>query len=480
MKSQIKVVLFIMVIICTSCMNNDNCMRLLRRLESEFKSGHFQRLEIISDSINKLCRETYYQSKADSLLQIARRIRLDFSVPEDVISRQIRDRFGDIPLEEIRSWEAKNWLEGRIIDGEKRYFNRAFSNLLLIRDFRHNRSVRDSSEARDPEIIQRKRHTNEIIKKSTWPPDPVIPVRLGVSYKITVLPGSVPAGETVRCWMPYPRENHSRQREVKLLSASHSDFIISPDTSVHRTIYMEGKASDDQPLVFSVSYSFISAGQYFDPDFMKPLPYDRESKLYKKYTSEEPPHICFTEKVKNIADSIAGSESDPFVILRKYYRWFTQNIPWTGALEYSIIPVIPEYVLDNGRGDCGMQTFLLMSMLRYKGIPVRWQSGWKLPPGAKNLHDWCEVYIEGVGWIPVDISYSLQYSENSKLREFYISGIDSYRLIVNDGVNGTLVPAKRFLRSEPYDFQRGEVEWSGGNLYFDKWDYEMIIEYNEL
>ncbi len=98
-------------------------------------------------------------------------------------------------------------------------------------------------------------------------------------------------------------------------------------------------------------------------------------------------------------------------------------------------------------------------------------------PGNENLHDWCEVYFEGPGWIPVDISYGLQYSTDLKTREFYISGIDSYRLKVNDGVSGTLYPEKNYLRSEPYDFQRGEVEWSDGNLYFDKWDYEMEIEY---
>lgn len=36
---------------------------------------------------------------------------------------------------------------------------------------------------------------------------------------------------------------------------------------------------------------------------------------------------------------------------------------------------------------------------------------------------------------------------------------------------------EKFLRSDPLDFQRGEVEWKGGNLYYDKWDYEMQIEY---
>jgi transglutaminase-like putative cysteine protease len=118
-------------------------------------------------------------------------------------------------------------------------------------------------------------------------------------------------------------------------------------------------------------------------------------------------------------------------------------------------------------------------MVRYKGIPVRWQSGWKVPPGAKNLHDWCEVYYEGTGWVPVDVSYGLQYSKNQNVREFFISGIDSYRLIVNDGIAGRLFPEKKFPRSEPFDFQRGEVESNGGNLYFDKWDYDMEIIYDK-
>ena len=160
------------------------------------------------------------------------------------------------------------------------------------------------------------------------------------------------------------------------------------------------------------------------------------------------------------------------------YNWFSQNIPWAGALEYSTMPDIPWYVIRNRRGDCGMQTFLMMSMLRYKGIPVRWQSGWMMPPGAENLHDWCEVYYEGTGWVPLDVSYGLQYSDNIRIKEFYITGIDSYRLIINDGIAGKLFPGKLYLRSEPYDFQRGEVEWEGGNLYFDKWDYNMEITYN--
>jgi hypothetical protein len=100
-----------------------------------------------------------------------------------------------------------------------------------------------------------------------------------------------------------------------------------------------------------------------------------------------------------------------------------------------------------------------------------------VPEIGKNLHDWCEIYYEGTGWVPADISYDLQSSDNPALMNFYMSGIDSYRMIVNEGISGPLHPPKKFRRSEPYDFQRGEVEWSGGNLYFDKWDYNMKIEY---
>ena len=35
------------------------------------------------------------------------------------------------------------------------------------------------------------------------------------------------------------------------------------------------------------------------------------------------------------------------------------------------------------------------------------------------------------------------------------------------------VPPKAHFRSDTVDSQRGEVEWSGGNLYFDRWDYDF-------
>jgi transglutaminase-like putative cysteine protease len=138
---------------------------------------------------------------------------------------------------------------------------------------------------------------------------------------------------------------------------------------------------------------------------------------------------------------------------------------------------IPGFVMEQRHGDCGMQTLLFMTLARSVGIPVKWQSGWMLHPGEVNLHDWCEVWYEGIGWVPVDQSFGLQNSPDPGIKNFYSSGIDAYRLIVNDDISCPLTPPKKFLRSEPYDFQRGEIEWKGGNLYFDKWSWHMEVKY---
>lgn len=478
MRSIDKILILALLLFC-GCKNSATDFKtILDEINSNLLSGKLNKASILADSLSRISATEYQKWKADSIAQIIKRIPLDFRINEAQVTDQLQKRMGEkFSKDEMKRWEDMGWLEYRLIDGEKKYFSRAASNLLLISNFNLNRSERDSAIARSAEIIFRKNHTESIIMASEKKAVPVVPVEMKITYTITVEADAVPEGETVRCWLPFPKENQSRQKDVYLLGVSNEDFTLAPDTSVHRTIYMENKAGKGKPVVFMISYSYKSYGQFFEPSSMNVLPYNKKSELYRKFTAEQLPQICFTENVKQLADSITGTEKDPLEITRKIYYWFNQNIPWAGALEYSIMQNIPEYVLKHRKGDCGMQTFLFMSMLRYKGVPVKWQSGWMMPPESENLHDWCEIYYEGVGWVPADISYNLQYSNNQKTRDFYITGIDSYRLIVNDGISGDLYPMKKFIRSEPFDFQRGEVEWRGGNLYFDKWNYDMNIEY---
>jgi hypothetical protein len=478
MKNLLSLVFTAILIFLFSCRQTADFKKSLEIIQTEIDSGNIISAIYHADSLKKISDINYgVFRKVDSLSQIAERISLDFSVTEEQIQGQIETSMGPFSPEDKAKWEKKGWLECRIINGRKMYFKRSASNLLLIRKFYEQKEERLREIEAKPEMIFRLNHTEEVYKSSQSSNNPVLPVSMRITYTITVHPGVIPAGETIRCWLPWPKESHQRQQKVRLLSTSYPEYKIAPDSAIHSTIYMESESKKGIPAAFQISFSYTSYARYYNIEEHSILSYKKSSDLYKKYTSEQLPNICFTPEIRKLADSITNQEDNPGEIVKKIYCWFKDNIPWTGALEYSIMPNIPEYVYKNRRGDCGMQTFLFISMLRYKGIPVRWQSGWMVPPGAENLHDWCEVYYEGTGWVPVDISYDLQNSDKEAIRYFYLSGIDSYRLIINDGIAGPLHPEKQYLRSEPYDFQRGEVEWKGGNLYFDKWDYDMKIEY---
>ena len=480
MNKPVSVLLAALLLIVSCTTKNYNPGYIIKETEVEIENGNLEKARKLADSL-KTISEKFSRTwmTADSLEQITERIGLDFSVPESVIIKQIESLNGPFSQDDLKRWEKNGWLEWRMINGVKMYFNRAASNLMLIKSFHENRDKWQHNGWESPEMPDRLNNTEKIYRKSENGHNPSEPVHMNITYTIKVHPDVVPDGETVRCWLPFPADGHSRQYGIELTDVSEKEYIMAPDSAIHSTIYIEKKAEKGKPVIFSVSYKYTSAGSYTDFSKREILPYVKTSPDYLRYTSEQLPQICFTDDVKKLADSITDPGDSPYETVRKVYSWFKNNIPWAGAQEYSIIPNIPEYVVRNRRGDCGMQTLLFMSVLRYKGIPVRWQSGWMVPPGAENLHDWCEVYYEGTGWVPADVSYALQDSDDPHIRFFYLSGIDSYRLIINKDIAGPLHPAKRYLRSEPYDFQRGEVEWSGGNLYFDKWDYHMDIKYEQ-
>jgi transglutaminase-like putative cysteine protease len=186
----------------------------------------------------------------------------------------------------------------------------------------------------------------------------------------------------------------------------------------------------------------------------------------------------FSEKIKAAVKEVVGDETNPYLKVKKIFEWININFPWASAREYSTIPNIPEYVLANRHGDCGQVSLLFITMARCAGVPAKWQSGWMMHPGNKNLHDWAEVYYDGKGWVPVDQSFGrIAGAPDDDSYYFFTKGLDAYRMIVNQGISGNFYPAKIHPRSETVDFQRGEVEWKGENLYFGRWRYKMEIEY---
>ncbi len=408
------------------------------------------------------------------------RIRKDFDIDDTTVISYIKRFYPEVTKEEIAGWESTNALENLTIDGKKKYFHNAGRNLFRIDSVARKHFINMNGGQSDslsnllawyiPKVVQ-------VAQSSKLPY--VQPVKMKIRYTVTVKPNQVPAGEVIRVWMPFPRFDTKAHSDIKLISTSQPGYIIAPDEYAHKSIYMEVVAQADKPTKFGFELSYTSYNQCFKFKPEDVQPYNTKDSVYKEFTSERAPQILFSEKIKGITKEVVGDETNPYLKVKKIFEWIDNNFPWASAREYSTIENIPEYVLANRHGDCGQVSLLFITMARCAGVPAKWQSGWMMHPGNVNLHDWAEVYYQGIGWVPVDQSYGRVTGAKSDDESYYFfsKGLDAYRLIVNDDISCSFFPAKIHPRSETVDFQRGEVEWRGENLYFGRWRYDMEVEY---
>nr|WP_241093616.1 transglutaminase domain-containing protein [Xanthomonas sp.] len=404
-----------------------------------------------------------------------RRIRLDFGLDEAAAKRRLRQWIPDLREAEFAAWDAAGLLERMDIDGERRYFNRAPSNLLRLSAEAAARRAPDVPPPRDGPYERLHPHHREVLAAAASSgASSVAPRRLRVTQSLTVKADAVPAGETVRAWIPYPRDIAGQQQDIRLLGSVPAGVRVAPQDALQRTAYLERIAQAGTPTEFSVSYELTVHARHFDldPARVRPAPADP---ALAPYLEQRPPHVVFTPALREFSRKAVGQEKNPYRIAQRLFA-AVDRIPWAGAREYSTLSNISDYALHAGHADCGQQTLLLIALLRLNGIPARWQSGWTFSDeamGYDNMHDWGWLYLAPYGWVPMDVTTGALDSDDPKLRGFYLGSLDAYRIAFNDDWARPLLPVKRHFRSETVDSQRGEAEWRGGNLYFDQWDYRF-------
>ena len=411
-----------------------------------------------------------HAAEIDSINEIVARIRAEFCLTDAEGKSQILALAPHATDSLIEEWIKLRWIETMTIDGERRWFKRAARNFTLLNsdDFGQR-----NDSTRTQEYSRLEKYCQEILSKEPDQNGARLWHKASVTFSLDVEADAVPQGEMIRVWLPFPIETQ-RQRNVTLISASHP---ATPSRgSVHNTLFLTDTARAGRPTHFEISYSYEVAAQYFNPDSIEARlkPYRTDDPAYQRYTRSEYPNIVIDSTITRLARQIVGTEKSPVRQASMIYDWIVSNLPWASARDYSAIPQIPQYVLQEGHGDCGQVTLLNIALLRSLGIPARWESGWMLHPGAVNLHDWGEVYFEGTGWVPCDVSMG-RTTRGRDLADYYKTGTDIYRMAANRGVNGNLFPPKQYLRCDQVDSQLGEVEWRGGNVPASKWNAKLTL-----
>ena len=407
----------------------------------------------------------------DSAAAIATRTRADFPYTvEEFYTLLARERPG-MDRDSLQRLIDRRYVETHTFGDTVRVFRKALRNVRLLDPATNpHRALRGSgaSDARISyvdSVLDWREGTNLLGGAH----------RVKMRFSIDVPVTSETAFDTLRVWMPYPMDT-DRQTDITLLETSQPRYTLSGERSPHSTIFFERPSGAPGDTVrFWYTAEFTARGDFFtERDILSRLkPYDTESDLYRKYTAVELPHVV---RLDSLAAEIAGDETNPYRLSERVYEYIINHFPWAGAREYSTIDCIPEYVLTEGHGDCGQVSLLYISLMRTLGIPARWESGWMMHPGEKNLHDWAEVYFEGVGWVPVDVSFGrYTRADRADAIGFYSHGMDAHRFVANKAVAAPFYPEKRFVRSETVDAQLGEVETSTGNLFYPGWSSRLEL-----
>ena len=397
----------------------------------------------------------------DSINLVRRDFRRDSTYVVDYIKKYIPD----LTAEKVAEWEASGVIEYKVIDGKKCYFRNAASNVFRVDEWAKGFKEELSDDSSLDKVLAV--NIPEIVAVGSG--ELAAPTRMKVRHSITLKEsGAIVPGDTVRVWIPIPRMDVPRQKDFVALETSENYY--NDPTALHNTAYFERviTSAEDAAKPFFIEYEYTSYGQWYDMTKMEIEPYDTESAIYKEYTAERFPHVVFTDRIKELTAEVVGDEQDPIKKVSLIFDYITEKFPWASAVNYSLIPNIPEYVIDNTKGDCGQVGLLMITMSRCAGIPARWQSGLMFHPDNCNLHDWCELYFEGIGWVPCDPSFgrpSPLLASTGIGDKFFNTGIDSYRMIANLDYSRDYSPKRKFGRCDTVDSQTGEAETQRGMLF---------------
>ena len=440
--------------------------------------GRFAQAEKLLDSAGPQS-----QPAAGELREIITRIRIAYRLDAAAMLARLQQSVPGATPDDLERWRRDGQVQFRLIDGRVAYFEREPSN--IFRFCGEAKQRRQTAPAEAPQWKLEDHLARVIAEARKSGGSEVVPMRHRVRYVLTIAANApqMKAGAMVRVWLPFPQE-YLRQRDVKLIGSPPVYKVIAPsassepptDGAAQRTVYFEQAVVDPaKPMRFEETFEFTSSAYYpsVEDARARPIP----AKWGGAYLMERPPHIRFSPQLRETVAKIIGTETNPLAKARRIFHYIAANMSYCAEEEYSTIPSLSEKAFASRRGDCGVQSMLFITMCRLAGVPARWQSGWETKRVDLNMHDWAEFYVEPWGWLPADPSYGLRQSDDPRVREFYFGHQDSYRMIVNRDYGAALTPPKSSLRSEPLDFQRGEVEVNGNNLYFPWWDYDFNVDY---
>ncbi len=155
------------------------------------------------------------------------------------------------------------------------------------------------------------------------------------------------------------------------------------------------------------------------------------SDIAKKYLADDTKYDIDHPYIKKIVKEIVGEEKNIYWKARKLFQYLIANMEYEMVGGWNTAPT----VLKRKNGSCSEYSFSYIALCRSAGVPARYVGSLVVRGDDASyddvFHRWCEIYLPGYGWIPVDANAGDREWPGEQAAAF--GGISNRFLVTTEG-----------------------------------------------
>jgi transglutaminase-like putative cysteine protease len=254
---------------------------------------------------------------------------------------------------------------------------------------------------------------------------------------------NLPPGKKVRIWIPAAQSD--AYQEIKNVSI-HSDLPLKQTRESkygNDIYYAESSGAVPSELHFELEYDVIRHERVALGQGAPRVVGVSLFSMERQQDLQPDALVPVTGLPAELAVKVTQGKTQPLDKARAIYDYVFTTMRYdktgTGWGHGDVL-----YACDAKKGNCTDFHSLFIAMARSQGIPARFEIGFPLPPDKHSseiagYHCWSDFWIDGKGWIPVDISEAWKHPEK---RDYFFGSHDVNRVQFSMGRDLRLSPAQ--------------------------------------
>jgi transglutaminase-like putative cysteine protease len=255
---------------------------------------------------------------------------------------------------------------------------------------------------------------------------------------------------SIRIWMPYPESDAWQTvRNVVVRAPISYDIRHDPEYG-NAIVYLESNSPTQRELAVDMTFDVERREVVNKPSDHAAAPSsDASPGLLDRFRKPDR-LVPIDGRIAEVALEATRDQTTPIGKARAIYDYVTTRMRYDKSGEgWGRGDAI--WACDARRGNCTDFHSLLIGMARAVGIPAKFEIGLPLPAGdiegpIPGYHCWAELYLDGLGWVPVDSS---EGSKHPDKKDYYFGALDPNRVRLTIGRDILLDPRQS---GEPVNF----------------------------